>query len=395
MYPKTPTGKASKGSVQIIASNGRLQLRFRFGGKRNYLSLGFPDTRENRKLAEMKAREIELDILSGHFDQSLQKYKTQTRFSVENSVTPEVTSVISLSELWERFLEYKYPQCSPSTMRHQYRVFSGYLEKLPTYDLERASEIRDHILKTVPIDSGKRFIVRLSACCDYALKSGWISKNPFKGMASEIKLPKGKYDEMKDIDPFTAQERDAILDAFLHDKACPKFSRVKHSYYYPFIFFLFNTGCRPSEAIALQWKHISDDFRTILFEQAIVNSEHGSVCKQGLKTQDKRRFPCNPRMQSFLSSIKHKRVTPKDLVFPSPTGKWIDSNNLRNRVWSLILQETGIEYRKLYQTRHTFITLALENGLDAKDVARIVGNSPEVVYRHYAGNKRELFVPEF
>jgi len=25
----------------------------------------------------------------------------------------------------------------------------------------------------------------------------------------------------------------------------------------------------------------------------------------------------------------------------------------------------------------------------------LVGNSPEVIYRHYAGNKRELFVPEF
>jgi integrase len=51
-------------------------------------------------------------------------------------------------------------------------------------------------------------------------------------------------------------------------------------------------------------------------------------------------------------------------------------------------------YRKLYQTRHTFITLALEY-LDVKDVARLVGNSPEVIYRHYAGNKRDLFLPEF
>jgi integrase len=34
-------------------------------------------------------------------------------------------------------------------------------------------------------------------------------------------------------------------------------------------------------------------------------------------------------------------------------------------------------------------------GLDVKDVARLVGNSPEVIYRHYAGNKRDLFVPEF
>jgi integrase len=28
-------------------------------------------------------------------------------------------------------------------------------------------------------------------------------------------------------------------------------------------------------------------------------------------------------------------------------------------------------------------------------VARLVGNSPEVIYRHYAGKSRELKVPEF
>jgi integrase len=64
-------------------------------------------------------------------------------------------------------------------------------------------------------------------------------------------------------------------------------------------------------------------------------------------------------------------------------------------MWKPVLNQLGIEYRKPYQTRHTFITLALDNGLDAKDVARLVGNSPEVIYKHYAGKKRNLEVPEF
>ncbi|MDX2231091.1 MAG: DUF3596 domain-containing protein [Leptolyngbyaceae cyanobacterium bins.349] len=66
MFSKSSQRKASKGSVQIKTSNDRLQLVFSYGGKRHYLSLGFPDTPQNRKRAEMKAREIELDILSGH-----------------------------------------------------------------------------------------------------------------------------------------------------------------------------------------------------------------------------------------------------------------------------------------------------------------------------------------
>lgn len=44
--------------------------------------------------------------------------------------------------------------------------------------------------------------------------------------------------------------------------------------------------------------------------------------------------------------------------------------------------------------RHTFITLALESGMDAKDVAALVGNSAEVIYKHYASAKRQLELPE-
>ncbi|BAU08425.1 phage integrase [Fischerella sp. NIES-3754] len=58
--------KASKGTVQIKNSNERLQLVFSYTGKRHYLSTGFTDTPANRKLAEMKARQIELDILSSN-----------------------------------------------------------------------------------------------------------------------------------------------------------------------------------------------------------------------------------------------------------------------------------------------------------------------------------------
>ncbi len=79
MRTKTPTGKASKGSVQVIASNRRLQLRFRYAGKRRYLSLGLPDDRDNRLAAEMKARQIQLDILSGNFDETLDKYRILLR----------------------------------------------------------------------------------------------------------------------------------------------------------------------------------------------------------------------------------------------------------------------------------------------------------------------------
>ncbi|MEM9219474.1 MAG: DUF3596 domain-containing protein [Cyanobacteria bacterium P01_F01_bin.150] len=106
MYSKSKKGrKSSKGSVQIKNSNGRLQVVFNFGGKHHYLSLGFDDTPANCKLAEIKAREIKLDILSGHFE-GTEKDKPASTLSTNESVTPISTPKPILTELWEKFLEY-------------------------------------------------------------------------------------------------------------------------------------------------------------------------------------------------------------------------------------------------------------------------------------------------
>lgn len=128
----------------------------------------------------------------------------------------------------------------------------------------------------------------------------------------------------------------------------------------------------------------------------MVISESGLTCKPGLKTQKKRVFPINNRLASFLKSIQPVEKSDAAKVFPSPEGKWIDVQNLGRRAWKGILETLDdVEYRKLYQTRHTFITMALKNGVDVKDLAKMVGNSPEIIYRHYAGQSRELFLPEF
>lgn len=97
MSKPTPQ-KSSKGTVQIKISNDRLQLVFRIAGKRYYLSTGFTDSVANRKVAEMKARQIELDILSGNFDPTLAKYKPE---ALLHKVTPSITpiAVASLVDL--------------------------------------------------------------------------------------------------------------------------------------------------------------------------------------------------------------------------------------------------------------------------------------------------------
>jgi integrase len=381
---KKKTTRAPAGSVTIKVSNGRLQLVWRVRNpttginERYYLSLNKPDEPRYRQQARIKASTIEDDILKDRFDPTLQRYKAQP-------VTPVETTPKSLRAIWQLYLDYKRPQCSPSTMANQYKAYTSYLEKAPTDNPDDAIAVRDYALRTIPVQSAKRFIVAINACCKWAVSTRLLERNAFDGLPSAIKLPKAAQME-DDIDPFTAAERDLIIATFA--------TSDYYRHYTALVEFLFKTGCRPSEAVALEWRHIDKAYKHIVFDQALVMSEEGTLTvKAGLKTQERRLFPCNESLKMLLQSL------PKDdrckLVFPSPTNRHIDFHNFANRGWKAVLALAKLKHRKPYQMRHTFITLALESGLSVQDVAKLVGNSPEIIYRHYAGSSRSLQVPEF
>lgn len=67
--------KRSKGSVTLVNNSGNLKLQWRFGSKRFNLSPGLKDNETNRKVAQSIATQIELDILSNNFDETLEKYR--------------------------------------------------------------------------------------------------------------------------------------------------------------------------------------------------------------------------------------------------------------------------------------------------------------------------------
>jgi len=120
--PKTPSGKASKGTVKVIASHDRLQLRFRYSSERHYLSVGLPDTPTGRMVAQQRASQIQLDILSGNFDTTLAKCKTAPVEPVKAKPTAP-----PIPELWEKFCEVKEPVVAPGTWRNGYCVNTSHL----------------------------------------------------------------------------------------------------------------------------------------------------------------------------------------------------------------------------------------------------------------------------
>src|SRR4028118_941710 len=86
----------ASGCVTVQVIKDRLGLVWSWQGRRFLLYIGLPDTKPNRKAANIKAQTIELDMTSGNFDQSLAKYKPQSQ-----------SEAISVVEMFERFTQQK------------------------------------------------------------------------------------------------------------------------------------------------------------------------------------------------------------------------------------------------------------------------------------------------
>lgn len=383
MDVKTPAGKAPKGSVSVTNSHDRLQLRFRYAGKRYYFSLGLPDSTLNRKAAEAKKNQIELDIASGNFDPTLAKYKPQPVVKDASSdITPKITPTIT--ELWGSYTEYKSSSLKETTKGY-HRNFTKLFKLLGDVPLLEALQVKAGLEKVTTVHQTKRALMQLNAACKWAVKYGLIDSNPYDGMANE--MPKYRYQLEPKPNSFSEAEREKIIEAFRNHKGNWNgrgYTGINYAHYAPFVEFLFFTGCRPSEAIGLQWKHVSEDCGLIKFEGSVTTSGSGVPIRvEGSKNNKKRRFPCSERLRKLLESIKPENPNPETLVFPSPKGKVITYNNFCNNAWKRIVNPIKPNTTP-YSCRDTFITLQILNRIPESVIGEWCDTSVEMIQKHYA-----------
>ncbi|WP_292716337.1 tyrosine-type recombinase/integrase [Nostoc sp. JL34] len=332
--------------------------------------------------AEIQARRIELDILAGYFDPTLAKYKA------DHTATPKKQKVYSLLDLWEKYTQFKNGQVQESTLVRDYSLIEKRIRGLPTADINQAVMVRDHLLSTYSAETAKRTLKQMNACCNWAALSKLIESNPFKDLAKSIKTKR----KDSTILTFNREEINTIIDAFISNKYCPKYSPLPHSYYVNYVRLLFLSGCRPEEAVALKWKHITATH--ITFAEAVPSDVR---IRKDTKTHQIRLFPINNQLREILNNIGYGQA--EKLLFCNRNGRELNTHNFLNRVWKPILTKLVNDdliryYLPQYHCRHTFITLSLEAGISVKQVASWVGNSPEVIYKHYSGIIQQLEVPE-
>lgn len=355
--------RAKKGTISIDSRNGILRLRLPrtwFNGKLKWFNLHLPDNPQNRLISEAKIGIMHSDYIYERFDFTLEKYRFES--------APEQEK-LSMLELFEQYLNFKIHTIKPSSI-HNFKTTLNKLKEMPEIVVKSPSNIRSWLVEHNTQEQARRNLVRLTACYDWAIEQGLSEEpNPFK------KFKKLKKLSDNNPDPFTVDERNLIIKTF----------EEREPYFANFVKFLFFTGCRPSEACGLRWSNVDLINHKIIFCEAVIEGKR----QQGTKTRQTRTFPINNQLKAILENQQNN----DEKVFLSEKGKAIDLHNFTSRKWSKVVKSLPIRYRGCYHCRHTFITLCLEVNIPISQVANWVGNSPEIILKHYAGLTRSE-VPE-
>ena len=104
--------------------------------------------------------------------------------------------------------------------------------------------------------------------------------------------------------PLTEEGILSFLTAIKEDTYCPKASQFKHSFYYPFFYFIFHTGVRNAEAIGLRIKHVNFAQSTVeiseTFARTRKGSHHAARIRKGIKTENVRYLPLHEGLKEIL-----------------------------------------------------------------------------------------------
>ena len=200
----------------------------------------------------------------------------------------------------------------------------------------------------------------LQQCLDQAMRDGLISDNPAR--AFHYSKPK-----KVNADVLTPLEMEDYLDTA---------ERLGHL---PMFMLALTAGLRQGELIALKWSDLDIEnwTLTIAENRAVVRRE---LVEYGSQT---RTIALTPEVIDLLIR-EHDKHPSSPLMFMHPATLKPYSPQMVRRMHDEIIKEAGINHIRYVDLRHTCAILALKNGMDTKELARMLGHyRPTITRQNY------------
>ena len=191
----------------------------------------------------------------------------------------------------------------------------------------------------------------LQQCMDQAMRDGLISENPAKAFHYRKS---------------TTVKANIMTPLEMED-------------YLPMFMLAVTAGLRQSELIALKWSDLDIESRTLTIaeKRAVVRRE---LVEYGSQTRSIR---LTPEVVDLLI-MEHSKHPSSPLMFMHPATLKPYSPQMVRRMHNEIIKEAGLDHIRFTDLRHTCAVLSLRNGMEAKELARMLGHyRPSITRQNY------------
>jgi integrase len=357
-----------------VNRHGHLAFRLYWDGIESWEGTGLKDTSKNRQRMEARAVLMSEEIERGEFDY-LKWFPNGNKAEEFRPKVPvlEQKKLQTVKEFYEEWILKKKPPLVRRSLERDYR------QHFDCYIIPFMSEIE---LNSATVDTLENFRLKLIEehklsvktarnVIDGSLRAMFrdagrrIESNPFNDLPEKWwpTLPK------TEPDPFTEKERDRIIE----------FYQTKRPYSaYVFVHNQFWTGMRPSEAVSLRRGRVDLAIGTAM----IVKSRYLGTEAAPKTRASRRTVKLLPNVVDLLKTIAPLHQTPDDYVHTDEQGRPIDQSEFGRR-FQAVLGVLGIRPRPFYNTRHTYISVALTLRCNPKWIAEQTGTSLAMIEQNY------------
>jgi len=280
---------------------------------------------------------------------------------LDHVTPPETNKEWTLDDFATEYFELQKNQIREHTLERNIAHYNNHIlpyfglrpiETLKPIELEKWQNDK---LKTYKPQTVQKYRSILYSILEKAVDNDIIIKNPLSKVTSP-KLLKNFRNQEENVDPFTEDELNTII-------------KEANGYMKNFIRFMYATGIRPGEIIALQWDDIDFDRKIIKIYKTRMRDKEGDT-----KTlASTREVDLLPLAENALKD--QKQITGNDgYIFVNSSKNPFYSHDIIGVNFQKLLAKCSVQARVLYNLRHTFASQLISKGADIVWVSRMLGH---------------------